>query len=195
MINHIKRGTIFLKKILKVLIVLLVAGFMTACSGGTTSDHVEVTLPVSFVGEGVDVTILEAEAEEMGIEEVTLNDDGSITYEMTKEVHNEWMEEIKTEINNSITEMVESGDFVSIKDITANDDYTTFTMTVDQEAFENSFDGFAAFGLGISSSFYQLLDGKDPESYSVTIDVVDEASGEVIDTTVFPDDLDNLGEE
>lgn len=184
-----------MKKIVKMLIVLLVTGFMTACGGGTTSDHVEVTLPVSFIGEGIDVEILEAEAEEMGIKKVTLNDDGSVTYEMTKAVHDEWLEEITTEINNSITEMVESGDFVSIKDITANDDYTKFTMTVDQDAFENSFDGFAALGLGISSSFYQLLDGKDPENYSVTIDVVDEASGEIIDTTVFPDDLDNLGVE
>lgn len=188
-----KKGGIFLKKTIKMLLILFVMGFVVAC-GSSSSNHVEVTLPVSFVGEGIDIEMLEADAEEMGIEDVKLNDDGSVTYKMTKSAHEEWLSEITTEIETSLTEMVESGDFVSIKDITANNDYTEFTITVDQAAFENSFDGFAVFGIGISSSFYQLLDGKDPENYNVTINIVDEESGDVIDTTVFPDDLDTMFE-
>lgn len=182
-----------MKKTIKMLLILFVMGFVVAC-GSSSSNHVEVTLPVSFVGEGIDIEMLEADAEEMGIEDVKLNDDGSVTYKMTESAHEEWLSEITTEIETSLTEMVESGDFVSIKDITANNDYTEFTITVDQAAFENSFDGFAAFGIGISSSFYQLLDGKDPENYNVTINIVDEESGDVIDTTVFPDDLDTMFE-
>lgn len=185
-----------MKKIFKVLLVLFTIGFIVAC-GDSSSDHVEVTLPVTIVGEGIEIDMLEAveaEVEEMGVEEVKLNDDGSVTFKMTKSAHKEWLDELTVEIENSLEEMVESDDFVSIKNITANDDYSEFTIEVDQDAFENSFDGFAAFGIGMSSSFYQLLDGKDPENYSVKIEIVDEVSGDVIDTTVLPDDLDTMFE-
>lgn len=36
-------------------------------------------------------------------------------------------------------------------------------VEVDKEAFENSFDGFAAFGLGLSGLFYQLFNGANPD--------------------------------
>ncbi|MFC2949651.1 hypothetical protein [Virgibacillus sediminis] len=152
--------------------------------------NVEITFPASFFDSNEGVTSIEqtiAEAEEMGIDEVIENDDGSLTYKMSKRKHRELMDEYKSEMNATIEEMAGSGDLPSIQDITSNDSFSEFTMVVDQAAFENSFDGFAAVSLGFSGMFYQLLDGVDPDDYEVTINVENAESGEIIDTIIYPD--------
>src|SRR5690606_39726518 len=89
----------------------------------------------------IDEMITEAKEEE-GVKEVTKNDDGSITYKLTKERHKEMMDEMKKEIDTSIEEMKSGDDFASIKDIKHNDKYSEFTVVVKKEDFENSFDTF-----------------------------------------------------
>ena len=149
---------------------------------------VEVTMPASML-EGQDTEEAIASAKEQGIKEVTENEDGSLTYKMSKSVHKEMMNEIGTSIKETIDETKNSEDYVSIKDITHNDSFTKFTMVVDQESYENSMDGFAALTLGMSGMIYQIYDGADPDKYTVTISLKDEASGEVFDEIVYPDAL------
>ncbi len=150
--------------------------------------NVEVTLPASmFEGEDIDSAIEEAKAE--GVKEVIKNEDGSVTYKMSKSDHKKMMNELETSIKESLEEMKTSGDFASIKDITHNKSFSEFTLLVDKEAYENSMDGFAAFGLGISGAYYQLFNGADKDDYKVTINVTDQESGEEIDQVVFPDDM------
>ena len=68
------------------------------------------------------------------------------------------MAEMETTMTEAIEDMKTSGDFVSIKDITYNKLFSEFTLLVDKESFENSFDGFAVLGLGFTrlyvSTFY-----------------------------------------
>ncbi|MYL64175.1 hypothetical protein GLW07_12515 [Bacillus hwajinpoensis] len=150
---------------------------------------VEVTIPASMVeNQNMEETI--ASAKEQGIKEVTENEDGSITYKMSKSVHKELMNEIGTSIEETVEETKNSEDFVSIKEITHNDSFTKFTVVVDKESYENSMDGFATMTLGMSGMIYQIYDGADPEKYSVTISMKDEATGEVFDEIVYPDALD-----
>lgn len=150
---------------------------------------VEVTLPASMVeNQNMEETI--ASAKEQGIKEVTENEDGSITYKMSKSAHKELMNEIGTSIEETVEETKNSEDFVSIKDITHNDSFSNFTVVVDKESYENSMDGFATMTLGMSGMIYQIYDGADPEKYSVTISMKDEATGEVFDEIVYPDALD-----
>ncbi|MCV9886702.1 hypothetical protein [Metabacillus halosaccharovorans] len=150
--------------------------------------NVEVTLPASmFEGEDIDTVIADAKKE--GVKEVTKNEDGSLTYKMSKAKHKEMMEELKTGILETIEETKNSEDYVSIKDITHNDSFSEFTLVVEKSAYEDSMDGFAAFGLGISGMYYQLYNGVDPDDYKVTIFLKDEASQEVFDEIVYPDDL------
>ncbi|MCM3124341.1 MULTISPECIES: hypothetical protein [unclassified Mesobacillus] len=150
--------------------------------------NVEVTLPASmFEGEDIDSAIEEAKAE--GVKEVIKNDDGSVTYKMSKSKHKEMMKEIETGIQESLEEMKTSGDFASIKDVTHNKTFSEFTLEVDKETYENSMDGFAVFGLGISGAYYQLFNGADKDDYKVTIKVKDQATGEEFDQIVFPDDM------
>lgn len=151
---------------------------------------VEVSLPASFF-EGQSAEDVIADAKEEGIE-VTANDDGSYTYKMSKSEHKKLMDEMRTELDKSTAEMVSSGDYPSIKDISYNNDFTEFTMVVEKEAYENSMDGFASLGLGMSGMMYQLFDGAKADEYSVTISVEDEASGEVINEVVYPDAMEDL---
>ncbi len=154
---------------------------------------VEITLPASmFEGEDAESSIAEAEAE--GIQ-VTKNADGSVTYKMSKAKHKEMMREMETELQKSIEEMKNGKDSPSIKEVTANKSYSEFTLEVDRAGYENSFDGFAVFGLGLSGMYYQLFQGKDSENIKVKIIVKDVATGEVIGETVYPDALEDLESE
>ncbi|WP_226682849.1 hypothetical protein [Sutcliffiella horikoshii] len=149
--------------------------------------NVEVTIPASmFEGEDLDAVIVEAEKEGM---KAAKNEDGSVTYKMSKSKHKEMLAEIKQSIVDSIEEMKTSGEFVSIKDITHNNSFTEFTMVVDKTTYENSMDGFASFALGIGGMMYQMYDGVDPDKYKVNILIQDEETNEVFDEILFPDDM------
>ncbi|MFC3041875.1 hypothetical protein ACFOGI_16690 [Virgibacillus xinjiangensis] len=159
--------------------------------------NVEITFPASFFESSdsvADMDQLIADAKEMGIDEVVEHDDGSLTYKMSKRKHRELMEEYKTEITASMDEMADSEDLPSIQEITSNGNFSEFTMVVDQEAFDNSFDGFAAVSLGFSGMFYQLLDGVNPENYEVTVNIENGETGEITDTIVYPDAFEQTDE-
>ncbi|MDZ5712617.1 hypothetical protein [Jeotgalibacillus haloalkalitolerans] len=153
--------------------------------------NVELTLPASMF-EGQDIDQLIAEAKEDGAKDVTKNDDGSLTYKMSKSDHKEMMQEIEAGMEESLNELITGEDFVSIKDISHNDSFDEFTVTVEKEAFENSFDGFGILTLGMTGMIYQVYDGEDIDSAKVTVSIVDEATGEEFDKYVYPDDMEDI---
>ena len=149
--------------------------------------NVEVTLPASFFeGEDIDTAIAEAKAD--GIKEATKNADGSVTYKMSKDKHKEMMSEMEVGVKEYMDELV-TEDYPSIREVTANKEYSTYTLTVDKALYEGSFDGFASMGLGMMGMYYQVFDGVDAENAKVEINVQDEATSEVFETVVFPDDM------
>ena len=156
--------------------------------------NVEITLPASFF-EGEDIDTVIANAKKDGVSEVTKNADGSLTYKMPKSKHKEMVNEMGTSIDEGIDEMKSSGDYPSIKDITHNKDFSEFTLVVDKAAYEDSFDGFAALGLGMQGSMYHLLTGANQDDYKVKISMKDEATQEVFNETIFPDDMEESEEE
>lgn len=150
--------------------------------------NVEITIPASlFEGQEIDSAITEAKKE--GIKEVIKNDDGSVTYKMSKSVHKEMMKKMEKDILETIEEIKTSKDFASIKDVSYNKSFTEFTLTVNKEQFENSFDAMASMGLALPGMYYQLFSGVDSEKFKVTVIFKDESNGEIINTIVYPDDL------
>lgn len=164
--------------------------------GGVSVDeglfNVEVTIPSSFF-EGEDPEQVAANVD--NAEEATVNDDGSITYKMSKAQHEEMMEEVGTSVEEATTTITESGDYPSIQAIETSDNYDQFNVQVDREAYENSFDGIATMTLGVVGSLYQLFNGEDPDSYEVIIEMEDAESGEVFNTITYPEALEEMGEE
>ncbi|WP_432361517.1 hypothetical protein [Sporosarcina sp. UB5] len=155
--------------------------------------NVEVTIPASFL-EGEDIDSVVAQAKEDGIKDVKKNDDGSVTYKMTKAKHKEMMLEMKASVTEYVNELINDEDFASIKDIKHNKDFSKFTLVVDKDAYENSFDVFASLGLAMSGMFYQLYDGVDAEKLNVTIDTVDQSTGEVFGTVNYPEAFEDIEE-
>lgn len=148
--------------------------------------NVEITLPPElFEDEDLDQVI--ENAKEQGVSEVTKNDDGSLTYKMSKSVYNEMLKEIEASVVDAVEEAKQNAE--SINDITYNKGLSDFTLVVDRQGFENSFDGFVSITLGISGIYYQIFTGENVDDAKVTINVEDEASGEVFDTIVYPDVL------
>ena len=150
--------------------------------------NVEITLPASMF-EGQDINKIIADVEKEGIK-VTKNEDESLTNKMSKAKHKEMMKEMKANIIDVVNETKQNKeDYKSIKDITYNDSFTEFTMVVDKAAYENSMDGFAAFGLGMAGMMYQLYNGVKSEDTRVTIFLKDQATQKQFDQIVYPDDF------
>ncbi|MCL9971120.1 hypothetical protein MX569_11035 [Anoxybacillus kestanbolensis] len=149
---------------------------------------VEVTLPASlFEGQDIDKVITEAEQD--GIKEVIKNDDGSLTYKMTKSKHKELINELESGIKKTIDELKRDKSLIVIQDITYNDNFSEFNMIVDVSSSENSMYGLAAIGLGISGMYYQVFNGV--KDLKVTVNIKNASTGEILDTFVYPDILNN----
>lgn len=154
---------------------------------------VEITIPGSFFPDE-DLNEVAANAKESGMKSATVNPDDTITYKMSKAKHKELMTEMKNNLVEYTDDLVSNDEFSSIKDITYDKNFKEFSMVVDQEVFENSFDGFAVLGLGMAGMFYQLFDGINSDKLDVTIHSVNEATGERIETVNYPKDMEDLGE-
>ncbi|TXK76926.1 hypothetical protein [Paenibacillus sp. N3.4] len=76
---------------------------------------------------------------------------------MIKSKHNEMMKEMEASLLKTIEEAKSGKDFKSIKNITHNKSFSEYTISVNQEAYKNSFDGFAALGLGITGMYFEPL--------------------------------------
>ena len=145
---------------------------------------VDITFPASFF-EGTDMSTFDTDAyvKEQGFISAKINDDGSMIVTMSKSKHNELMAEMVTTLETNFASLVEAEDTPYIKEITHNDDFTLVTVKVDRKAYENAFD-LTPFIIGLSVSSYQMF--LDME-YHVEIVIVDIATGDTINSTVYPD--------
>ena len=73
------------------------------------------------------------------------NEDGSITYKMTKEQHQAMLEQLAVSFDNSLQEMIDNENY-TISNITRNNDFTVFDISLDG-AEPSVSDSFAAFSL------------------------------------------------
>lgn len=156
------------------------------------SSDVIITVPASAVDQGdIEATIAGARAQ--GIRKVVLNDDGSLTYTMSRAAHSKMMQGLRENFIKNVEDMKSGGDFASIKDVQYNKELTLLTLIVDRELYENSMDAFAVFGLGMAAMYYQLFDGVKADHVAVTVEVRDLSTGEIMSHVVYPDDLAGVG--
>lgn len=158
----------------------------TTSSGDIEVDEnlltVEITLPASFFESDEDFDA-DTYAQEQGFSSAKVNDDGSVTVTMTKGKYKEMLQEMSDSLDESFAELVGAEDTPYIKEITHNDDFSSVTVKVDREAYENAFD-MTPFVIGLSTMFYQAFLEME---YRCEISIVDAATGSVINTTVYPD--------
>lgn len=140
---------------------------------------VKLTIPESFV-EGQTQDELDKVSKDKGYKSITLNDDGSATYVMTKKQHKKMMDEMTNTINDSIKEMIGSEDYPSFKEIKANDDFTKFTVktTSTDLDLKESFSTMVFYTYG---GMYNVFNGSEADNIAVTF--VNADTGKTITTS------------
>ena len=146
---------------------------------------VTLTIPKEYVGETTQEE-LDLTVKEKGYKSATLNEDGSVTYVITKAQHKELMEDVKNTINQSLSEMAGSENYPNVTSVTANEDYTSFTITT-KNAEPDVNESFAALAMYMYGGMYAIFNGEDAEN--IHVDFVNADTGEVISSA----DSKNLG--
>lgn len=177
---------------------------LTACSGGAASSaaagsdaaastsasedglnveknlfSVTLTYPASMVDEGTTQDSLNNEISGIdGIKSATLNEDGSVTYIMTKAYHKQIVDDMAQTIDESMAEMVGSADYPNFTKVEANEDYTVFTVTTKSKALSLD-ESLSLLQFYTEGAFYSVVSGNDADS--IHVDFVNADTGEVID--------------
>ena len=155
---------------------------------------VEVTLPASFFEEETPEEI-KAAAEENGFKECIVNEDGSVTYKMSKAKHKEMLEEMKASMDESIDEMINGEDAVeSFVKIEYKDEFSSFDVYVNPELY-TEWDGLYVLAFYLSGAYYQAFDGKDVEKIDIVVNFINNDTNEIISTSSYREWMDNLDSE
>lgn len=143
-----------------------------------------ITYPKDLVGEDITQEEIDAKAGENYISG-KLNEDGSVTYKMTKKQHKEMMDGVASSIEETLKDMVESEDY-SFTEIKHNKDYTEFDVTISGEELTFS-DSIATLGFYMYGGMYGIFTGAKADHVVVNYY---NANGDLISSA----DSDNMGD-
>lgn len=157
---------------------------------------VEVTVPASFFDETDTPESIQASAQQNGFISCTINEDGSVTYKMTKAKRNEMLGQYKQSIDQTIQEYLAGGEDApsSFREITYNDNMTEFNIKVDRAAYDNSFDAFYALGFYMFGGYYQIFAGIPQDQVNVVVNYIDQATGETFSSSSLNEVEEGLNE-
>lgn len=136
---------------------------------------VTLTIPSDYVGEASQDE-LDKQAQEYGYK-VVLNDDGSATYTMTKSQHKKMLNDLTENINSSLSEMVGSKEYPNITDISANKDFTSFTVTTKSTELDMG-ESFSVISLYMYGGMYNVFSGDEVDN--IHVDFINADTGELI---------------
>lgn len=137
--------------------------------------------------KGQSIKDIKASATKQGITDVTQNEDGSVTYKMTKATHQKLIDNTKQATSESLNKLKSSKDFPYIKDISYNDNFTKVTLIIDKSSYEDTYKEILALDVGLQTYFYQVINGTKENSIKTTIDLQDQKSKKVFDTITYPE--------
>ncbi len=137
---------------------------------------VTITMPQEFVGEKTQEE-LDLEREELGYKSADLNDDGSVTYVMTKRQHREALKKTAEGMQETINGIVGSPDYPGISAIHVNDDLTEFRIVMNTKSVGLN-ETFVAMTLAFGSKLYNTFAG-DPDKDGVITWIYEETGEEL----------------
>lgn len=148
---------------------------------------VEITIPAEYVGETTQEE-LDKQAEESGVHSITLNEDGSATYVMSKEQHKKVLEETRASIRKSLDDMVGSEDYPNITSIETNDDFTEFVITTTSTELGLG-ESFSVLGFYMYGGLYGIFSGESPDN--IHVEFINADTGNVIESSDSRDLVDS----
>lgn len=187
------------KRILAIFMIATLALPLSACGGNKEKDTgsdssetkneqievdenlftMELTIPADFVGETTQEELNQT-AEQEGIKSITLNEDGSATYVMTKKKHKEMMKKIKEGIDKELNALVGSEDYPNFTKVEANKDYTLFTITTTSTELDFA-ESFSVLNFYLQGGLYNAFNGTPVDN--IHVDFINADSGEVIESS------------
>ena len=126
--------------------------------------YVTITIPADMVGAETTQASLDAEAGK-NFTSAKLNDDGSVTYKMTKKQHKAMLEEFTKGIDEGLQEMVDNSDYAFTK-ITHNANYTSFDAYLSTSEVGMT-EGFMVLGFYMYGGLYSLFSGENVDNVAV----------------------------
>lgn len=147
---------------------------------------VEISVPANYVGETTQEE-LDQTAKEEGVKSITLNEDGSATYVMSKKKHKELMSDMKANIDETLQALVGSEEYPNFTKIEANKDYTSFTVTTTSTELDLN-ESFSVLNFYIQGGLYNVFNGTPADN--IHVDFINASSGEIISSS----DSSDMGE-
>jgi len=142
---------------------------------------VEITIPADLAEDVTDEELAET-AREDGIKSAVRNEDGSVTYVMTKKKHQEIMESIDESFDASLEELVSSEEYPSFVKVEHSDDYAKWTVTTTASSSDDLTlnETISVMIFYMYAGIYHAYNGTTIDD--VVIDFVNADTGEVIYT-------------
>lgn len=193
-----------MKKLICILLSLIIASSLAACSSrsadaeNSTSSTtaattqmvdenlltVEFTAPASFFDEESPATdLLTQEQKDKGFKSAKVNEDGSVTYTMSKKAFKTFTEETKKAVEENLNSL--STDFPCVKSVEYNADFSNIKLNVNKAEYEDGLNFFAIYSAGLQGQMYQAYTGTPQDELNVVVTVVDE-NGNTIESATYP---------
>lgn len=198
-----------MKKILAVLIAVTMIFTFCSCTNNSNEKNdnnsslmdvdkslldVTINLPADMFKDKSAEEII-ANAKEEGYKSCTVNDDGSVTYVMSKTRYNEAVNEMKDSIAKGCTEKItDTSDYKYITDIRYNDDFSEFKIYIDTDVSE-TIDLFTTLELFLTASYYQSFIGYSADKLDTRLIVLNDATGEEINSISLKEWRESANEE
>lgn len=138
---------------------------------------VTLSIPAAFADEDKTQADYDAMAKEAGYKSITLNDDGSLTYVMTKAQHKDMMDQMAAEFQKQLDEMCGSENYPNFVSIKAESNFSSFEIVTKSEELDLA-ESFSVLAFYMLSGMYNAFNGTQVENCKVTF--INEASGAVI---------------
>lgn len=129
-----------------------------------------------------------ASAKENGLSAVVEGD--TVVYTMTKSQRDEMLAGMRSSARESADDLV-ADDANSVTAVDFDDEMTSFTVSVDPAKY-SAMEGFLVLGFYMQGALLQQFQGISADDIDVTVDFVDDSTGEVLDSGSFQDMRKNL---
>ena len=182
-----------MKKVFCMMLALIMVFALAACGGETklpaeTEEpeaydvimHLPPEMAEEFTQEDLDQGIREG-----AFHDARFNDDGSLTFEVSKSQQKILLGSLSDGMLEGIQGMVGSEDFPNITKVEANEDFTHFTIITKSQELDEA-EAMSYLVVCIVSAEYNYIAGRT--DVTVIADYVNEESGKII-TTFNSDDL------
>lgn len=148
-------------------------------------DRVEITLSGQLLSKDA-VDHLTQEQKDMGYLSVTLNDDGSVTYDIAADKYKIVLAEFKKQTIMSLDSMTNGDKYQTIRGVLYDKNLQNIKLVVTTQKEYNAHiaDYIACWQAGALACLYQEMSGN--QDYTVKVKIQDSATGNVFKTFEYP---------